>query len=229
MTEMHFDTAPKANWLGVLLTRKPGLAEGQTLPRFSARLDGMRADILEDYRAVCGFPEGPNLPLPLPQVVAAPLHIAIFTHKDFPLPAMGLVHVSSRIIQHQPIPADAQMDVHCWMEGHRQARKGIEVGSLTLHPQGIPHGPHPGTIEKSLGATFTNELAVRCDTFKPLFPTRAALDLDDSAYPASWEGEHAPQTAGTHQPDGSPRPTRNGTGTSATKKSRNGRTRKVNT
>jgi len=131
MTEMHFDTAPKANWLGVLLTRKPGLAEGQTLPRFSARLDGMRADILEDYRAVCGFPEGPNLPLPLPQVVAAPLHIAIFTHKDFPLPAMGLVHVSSRIIQHHPIPADAQMDVHCWMEGHRQARKGIEADLIT--------------------------------------------------------------------------------------------------
>jgi homogentisate 1,2-dioxygenase len=120
-------------------------------------------------------------------------------------------------------------EVLYYVEGDYKARKGIEVGSLTLHPQGIPHGPHPGTIEKSLGATFTNELAVMCDTFKPLFPTRAALDLDDSAYPASWKGEHVPQTSGTHQPDGSPKPTRNGSGTRAAKKSRNGRTRKVGT
>ena len=42
-----------------------------------------------------------------------------------------------------------------------------------------------------------------CDTFRPLHPTKAALELDDSAYPASWEGEHFPQTAGTHKPDGS--------------------------
>jgi homogentisate 1,2-dioxygenase len=66
------------------------------------------------------------------------------------------------------------------------------VGSISLHPQGIPHGPHPGTIEKSLGAKFTNELAVMCDTFRPLFPTKAAMALDDSKYPASWEGEHFP-------------------------------------
>ena len=44
-----------------------------------------------------------------------------------------------------------------------------------------------------------------CDTFRPLHPTKAALDLDDSAYPASWEGEHFPQTAGTHAPDGTPK------------------------
>ena len=47
-------------------------------------------------------------------------------------------------------------------------------------------GPHPGTVEAALGATHTDELAVMCDTFKPLFPTAAALGLDDPAYPASW-------------------------------------------
>ena len=93
-------------------------------------------------------------------------------------------------------------EVLYYVEGDYKARKGIEVGSLTLHPQGIPHGPHPGTIEKSLGAEFTNELAVMCDTFRPLHPTKAALDMDDSHYPASWEGEHFPQTAGTHAHDG---------------------------
>ena len=101
-------------------------------------------------------------------------------------------------------------EVLYYVEGDYKARKGIEVGSLTLHPQGIPHGPHPGTVEKSLGAQFTNELAVMCDTFRPLHPTRAAIDLDDSAYPASWEGEHFPQTEGTHETDGSHKVGRNG-------------------
>jgi homogentisate 1,2-dioxygenase len=94
-------------------------------------------------------------------------------------------------------------EVLYYVEGNYKARKGIDVESISVHPQGIPHGPHPGTIEKSLGATFTNELAVMCDTFRPLFMTKAALDMDDPKYPASWEGEHFPMTAGSHHPDGS--------------------------
>jgi hypothetical protein len=73
------------------------------------------------------------------------------------------------------------------VQGNYKARKGIEVGSLSLHPQGIPHGPHPGTPEATIGATHTNELAVMCDTFAPLYPTTAALELDDLNYPRSWE------------------------------------------
>ena len=96
-------------------------------------------------------------------------------------------------------------EVLYYVEGNYKARKGIDVESISVHPQGIPHGPHPGTIEKALGATFTNELAVMCDTFRPLFMTKAALDMDDPKYPASWEGEHFPTTAGTHHPDGSHR------------------------
>ena len=79
-----------------------------------------------------------------------------------------------------------------YVQGNYKARKGIEVGSVTLHPQGIPHGPHPGTVEKSIGATRTDELAVMCDTFRPMFPTKAALGIDDLAYPKSWEEEHFP-------------------------------------
>jgi homogentisate 1,2-dioxygenase len=78
-------------------------------------------------------------------------------------------------------------EVLYYVEGNYKARKGIEVGSLSLHPQGIPHGPHPGTPEATIGATHTNELAVMCDTFAPLYPTQAALDLDDLQYPRSWE------------------------------------------
>lgn len=83
-------------------------------------------------------------------------------------------------------------EVLYYVEGNFGSRKGVEVGSLTAHPQGIPHGPHPGTIEASLAATHTAELAVMCDTFKPLFPTKAALDMDDAKYPASWQGQHFP-------------------------------------
>jgi homogentisate 1,2-dioxygenase len=62
----------------------------------------------------------------------------------------------------------------------------VESGSFTLHPHGIPHGPHPGTIAASKDATRTDELAVMVDTFRPLFLTRQALDLDDPKYPYSW-------------------------------------------
>jgi homogentisate 1,2-dioxygenase len=83
-------------------------------------------------------------------------------------------------------------EVLYYVHGNYKARRGIEVSSMTLHPQGIPHGPHPGTIEKSIGATVTDELAVMCDTFRPLFPTQAALGLDDLAYPNSWEDDTVP-------------------------------------
>jgi len=83
-------------------------------------------------------------------------------------------------------------EVLYYVEGNFGSRKGIEVGSMTAHPQGIPHGPHPGTVVKSLEATYTAELAVMCDTFRPLYPTKAALEMDDPEYPASWQGEHFP-------------------------------------
>jgi homogentisate 1,2-dioxygenase len=66
------------------------------------------------------------------------------------------------------------------------SRKGIEYGSITLHPDGIPHGPHPGTIEASLGKKSTDELAVMVDTFRPLTIGRAAEEIDDPAYVGSW-------------------------------------------
>jgi len=66
------------------------------------------------------------------------------------------------------------------------SRKGIEYGSVTLHPDGLPHGPHPGRTEASLGQTHTSELAVMLDTFRPLRVSRQALAVEDRAYQASW-------------------------------------------
>jgi homogentisate 1,2-dioxygenase len=69
------------------------------------------------------------------------------------------------------------------------SRKGIAYGSLTLHPGGLPHGPHPGRAEASIGKTRTNELAVMLDTFRPLHVARQALELEDPNYGRSWVTE----------------------------------------
>lgn len=66
------------------------------------------------------------------------------------------------------------------------SRKGIEEGSITLHPLGIPHGPQPGAVEASLGATRTEELAVMVDTFHPFKVTQAAMQIEDPDYWKSW-------------------------------------------
>jgi homogentisate 1,2-dioxygenase len=66
------------------------------------------------------------------------------------------------------------------------SRRGIEYGSLTLHPDGLPHGPHPGMAEASIGKTFTNELAVMVDTYRPLRVGVQALTVEDREYHLSW-------------------------------------------
>ena len=72
------------------------------------------------------------------------------------------------------------------VNGNFASRRGIEIGSITLHPSGLPHGPQPGAVEASLGAKRTEELAVMLDTFRPLKMTKAALALEDENYPFSW-------------------------------------------
>jgi homogentisate 1,2-dioxygenase len=73
-----------------------------------------------------------------------------------------------------------------YVSGEFGSRKGVDVGSITLHPSGLPHGPQPGLAEKSIGQNWTNELAVMCDTFAPLRLTTFARDLDDGKYALSW-------------------------------------------
>ncbi len=66
------------------------------------------------------------------------------------------------------------------------SRKGIEYGSITLHPDGLPHGPQPGKTEESIGTKETKELAVMVDTFVPLTVAKAALACEDPGYGRSW-------------------------------------------
>ncbi|MGA7733662.1 MAG: sigma factor-like helix-turn-helix DNA-binding protein [Chloroflexia bacterium] len=84
-------------------------------------------------------------------------------------------------------------EVIYYVNGNFMSRRGIDVASFTLHPHGIPHGPHPGTAEASIGKEATEELAVMVDTFRPLKLTKWAQDFDDPNYPTSWiEGNAGP-------------------------------------
>jgi homogentisate 1,2-dioxygenase len=71
------------------------------------------------------------------------------------------------------------------------SRKGIEYGSITHHPDGLPHGPHPGRYEASVGQKETKELAVMMDSFRPLHVARQAIPIEDPNYHRSWiESQH---------------------------------------
>ncbi len=83
--------------------------------------------------------------------------------------------------------ASVDMDeILYYVEGNFTSRKGIEAESISLHPKGVPHGPHPGTYEKSIGTKRTNELAVMCDTYKPLILTKYAAGIEDEDYHLTW-------------------------------------------
>lgn len=73
-----------------------------------------------------------------------------------------------------------------YVDGDFMSRNHIEKGYFTLHPGGIPHGPHPGAMERSIGKTETEELAVMVDPFHPLKITQEALDMEDDSYKTSW-------------------------------------------
>jgi homogentisate 1,2-dioxygenase len=73
-----------------------------------------------------------------------------------------------------------------YVDGDFMSRKNVTRGMITLHPGGIPHGPHPGAVEKSIGAKETKELAVMVDTFHPLMITKQALEIENENYVMSW-------------------------------------------
>ena len=80
-------------------------------------------------------------------------------------------------------------EVLYYVDGDFMSRKNVSRGQITLHPGGIPHGPHPGTVEKSIGAKETKELAVMVDTFKPyICITEEAMNILMPDYYKSWSG-----------------------------------------
>jgi homogentisate 1,2-dioxygenase len=115
-------------------------------------------------------------------------------HQTFEAPGFVVCTFAPRMLDTHPeaikVPyahSNVESDeVLYYVRGKFGSRRGVEEASFTLHPHGIPHGPHPGTIMASKEMTRTDELAVMVDTFRPLFLTRQGLDLDDPTYPLSW-------------------------------------------
>jgi len=77
-------------------------------------------------------------------------------------------------------------EVIYYAEGNFMSRKGVDQMDISLHPGGLPHGPHPGAVEASIGKARADEVAVMIDTFHPLHPTAFALECEDESYAYSW-------------------------------------------
>jgi homogentisate 1,2-dioxygenase len=115
-------------------------------------------------------------------------------HQTFEAPGFVICSFVPRLFDYHPgaIPAPYNHsnvdsdEVLYYVEGNFMSRKGIERSSITVHPGGIPHGPHPGMYEGSIGKERTDELAVMIDSFRPLKLTQNSVLLEDKNYPYSW-------------------------------------------
>ncbi|MCL4106687.1 UNVERIFIED_CONTAM: hypothetical protein GTU68_048131 [Idotea baltica] len=115
-------------------------------------------------------------------------------HQTFETSAFVVCSFCPRLYDYHPLAVPAPYnhsnidsdEVLYYVDGDFMSRNDIDQGYITLHPAGIPHGPHPGSMERSIGRKKTEELAVMVDTFAPLKVTQAALDIDDGEYYKSW-------------------------------------------
>lgn len=115
-------------------------------------------------------------------------------HQTFQTDAFVVCSFCPRLFDYHPLAIPAPYnhsnidsdEVLYYVDGDFMSRNDIAQGHITLHPGGIPHGPHPGAYERSIGKTETQELAVMVDTFKPLMVTEAAIKIDDGKYFKSW-------------------------------------------
>jgi len=122
------------------------------------------------------------------------LHQPPPVHQTFETPTFVMCAFVPRLYDYHPesIPAPYNHsnvdsdEVLYYVDGDFMSRNNIGEGDITLHPKGIPHGPHPGAVERSIGAKETKELAVMVDTFRPLKLTRQSLDIEDKEYFKSW-------------------------------------------
>jgi homogentisate 1,2-dioxygenase len=122
------------------------------------------------------------------------VHLPPPIHQTFESTAFVICSFVPRLYDYHPlsIPApynhsniDAD-EVLYYVDGDFMSRNDVKPGHISLHPAGIPHGPHPGAAERSIGKKETLELAVMVDTFKPLMVTEAAMKISDDTYYLSW-------------------------------------------
>lgn len=122
------------------------------------------------------------------------VHLPPPIHQTFETRSFVICSFVPRLYDYHPLAIPAPYnhsnidsdEVLYYVDGDFMSRKHVDKGQITLHPGGIPHGPHPGTAEKSIGQKETRELAVMVDTFKPLVMTNYAMEIEDEGYALSW-------------------------------------------
>jgi homogentisate 1,2-dioxygenase len=115
-------------------------------------------------------------------------------HQTFETPAFVVCSFCPRLYDYHPLAVPAPYnhsnidsdEVLYYVDGDFMSRNNVAEGDITLHPKGIPHGPAPGAMERSIGQKETKELAVMVDTFRPLKVSEAAMAIDDGKYYKSW-------------------------------------------
>lgn len=199
------------NWFGQLLEHSPFCERDFKVPQELQPIDETgdflikikKEDILYQYVYathpfdVVGW-DGYNFPYAFSihnfEPITGRVHQPPPVHQTFETDAFVICSFVPRLYDYHPlsIPApynhsniDAE-EVLYYVDGDFMSRNDIAPGHLTLHTGGIPHGPHPGAYERSIGKVDTQELAVMVDTFAPLKITKAALTIDDGKYYQSW-------------------------------------------
>ncbi len=199
------------NWFGQLLEHAPfcerDIRGPEKLETFDEKGDFLikikKESVLYNYQYashpfdVVGW-DGYNYPYAFSihdfEPITGRVHQPPPVHQTFETPAFVICSFVPRLYDYHPqaIPAPYNHsnidsdEVLYYVDGDFMSRNNIEKGQITLHPGGIPHGPHPGTYEGSIGKKETLELAVMVDTFKPLKITKQALEIESKGYYKSW-------------------------------------------
>ncbi|WNJ20458.1 homogentisate 1,2-dioxygenase [Pontibacter sp. G13] len=202
------------NWFGQLLEHSPFCERDYKLPQdlethdeqgdfvIKVKKEGTLHELLYDYHPfdVVGW-DGYNFPYGFSihnfEPITGRVHQPPPVHQTFETKAFVICSFCPRLYDYHPkaIPAPYNHsnidsdEVLYYVDGDFMSRNDIGPGHISLHPAGIPHGPHPGAYERSIGQTVTEELAVMIDTFKPLQVTENALKIDDGKYYQSWMGK----------------------------------------
>ncbi len=199
------------NWFGQLLEHSPfcerDIRKPQTLETHDEKGEFLikvkkQDEIIEMVYAthpfdVVGY-DGYNYPYAFSihdfEPITGRIHQPPPVHQTFETDAFVVCSFVPRLYDYHPdsIPAPYNHsnidsdEVLYYVDGDFMSRNDIDAGHISLHPAGIPHGPHPGATERSIGKTKTDELAVMVDTFKPLQVTEEAMKIADESYYKSW-------------------------------------------
>ncbi len=199
------------NWFGQLLEHAPfcerDIRQPQELETNNENGDFLikvkkQDDIIEMVYAshpfdVVGY-DGYNYPYAFSihdfEPITGRIHQPPPVHQTFETDAFVVCSFVPRLYDYHPLSIPAPYnhsnidsdEVLYYVDGDFMSRNDVDAGHISLHPAGIPHGPHPGAAERSIGKTKTDELAVMVDTFKPLMVTEEAMKIADDDYHKSW-------------------------------------------